>query len=91
MEKVFSDALGLFGAETVEDDEFVHYGGLKLGIVPKVFFQTTGRLIAMCVFRRAGYIREIVCSRDKESRVTLKLLGHKRYGQRVVLSLDSIG
>lgn len=36
MEEVFSDALGLFGGETEEDDGYVHYGGLKLGVVPKV-------------------------------------------------------
>lgn len=36
MEEVFSDALGLFGAEIEEDDGFVYYGGLKLGVVPKV-------------------------------------------------------
>ena len=36
MEEIFSDALGLFGAETVEDDGYVHYGGLKLGVIPKV-------------------------------------------------------
>jgi hypothetical protein len=35
MEDVFSDVLGLFGAEIEEDDGYVHYGGLKLGIVPK--------------------------------------------------------
>lgn len=39
MEEIFSDALGLLGAEAWEDDGYVHYGGLKLGIVPKVRFQ----------------------------------------------------
>ena len=33
---MFGDALGLFGAEIEEDDGYVHYGGLKLGVVPKV-------------------------------------------------------
>lgn len=36
MEEVFSDALALFGAEIEEDDEYVYYGGLKLGVIPKV-------------------------------------------------------
>lgn len=36
MEDVFSDALGLFGADIEEDDGYVYYGGLKLGVVPKV-------------------------------------------------------
>jgi len=36
MEQVFSDILGLFGAEIEEDDGYVYYGGLKLGVVPKV-------------------------------------------------------
>ena len=36
MEEIFSDSLGLFGAEIEEDDGFVYYGGLKLGVVPKV-------------------------------------------------------
>ena len=36
MEDFFSDALRLFGAETEEDDGYVYYGGLKLGIIPKV-------------------------------------------------------
>ena len=37
MEQVFSDALGLFGAEIEEDDGYVYYGGLKLGVAPKVW------------------------------------------------------
>ena len=32
MEEVFSDALGLFGAEIEEDDRYVYYGELKLEI-----------------------------------------------------------
>lgn len=40
MEEIFSDALGLFGAEVVEDDGYVQYGGLKLAVVPKVRFRT---------------------------------------------------
>jgi len=36
MEEIFSDALGLFGPEAEEDDGFVYYEGLKLGVVPKV-------------------------------------------------------
>jgi len=37
MEDIFSDTLGLFGAEVEEDDGFVYYGGLKLGVIPKVW------------------------------------------------------
>jgi hypothetical protein len=36
MEEIFSDALGLFGAEVEEDNGYVCYGGLKLGVIPKV-------------------------------------------------------
>ena len=36
MEEMISDSLGLLRAEVEEDDGFVHYGGLKLGVVPKV-------------------------------------------------------
>ena len=40
MDQVLSDdALGrLFGEEVEEDDGYVHYGGLKLGVIPKVRF-----------------------------------------------------
>jgi len=31
MEEVFSDALRLLGAEIEEDDEYVYYGGMKIG------------------------------------------------------------
>lgn len=48
MEQVFSDALALFGAETEEDDEYVNYGGLRLGIVPKVCFRHRFRSAADC-------------------------------------------
>ena len=53
---MFGDALGLFGAEIEEDDGYVHYGGLKLGVVPKVIMPMReivelDRLIAhVCVY-----------------------------------------
>ena len=66
MEEVFGDALGLFGAEIEEEDGYVHYGGLKLGVVPKVMptsweIVELDRLIAdEYAYRRARYVREDV-------------------------------
>ena len=40
MEEIFSDVLELFGAEPREEDEHVYYGGVKLGVVPKVCCQS---------------------------------------------------
>jgi len=37
MEDIFSDTLGLFGWDEEEDDGYAYYGGLTLGVVPKVF------------------------------------------------------
>jgi len=42
MEDVFSDTLGLFGGENEEDDGYAYNGGLKLGVVPNVYYCPIG-------------------------------------------------
>ena len=52
MEANFRDSPEFFGAEIEEDEEFVHYAGLKLGAVPEVWGLTHERAVYHRLCRR---------------------------------------
>jgi len=89
MEDIFSDVPGMFGAEMdEEDDGYVYYGGLKLGVVPKVSGPArTGNIAAhVCVCVQEGLEDD-----PGTEGIGSSELGYKRHGQRAVLAGDYVG